>query len=119
MPSLDHLNPLAAVAALLAYLWLFWLAYVLVMGLYRAYLARRLTPLTYVLAAPVVVLGFVMDAAANLSIATLVFVEFPREWLVTDRLIRINRGPDGWRRRLATSICERLLDVFDPTGDHC
>ncbi len=103
----------------LAYLWLFWLAYVLVMGIYRAHLAQRLTPLTYTLALPIVVLGYLMDIAANLTLATLIFFEPPREWLVTSRLIRLNRGPDSWRRRLATAVCERLLDVFDPTGDHC
>ena len=108
-----------AASLTMAYLWLFWLVYVLVMGLYRAHLARRLTPFAYGMALPVVALGFTVDVVANLVIAPLVFLELPREWLVTQRLIRLNQGPEGWRRRLATSICTSLLDVFDPSGDHC
>ena len=89
------------------------------MGVYRAHLARRLTPMTYTLAMPVVAIGYLMDVASNLTLASLFFLELPREWLVTSRLIRLSRGQDGWRRRLATSIFEHMLDVFDPTGDHC
>lgn len=68
---------------------------------------------------PVVGFGYLMDVAANLFIAPLVFLDWPREALVTARLIRYKRTDTGWRNRLATFICEHLLDVFDPTGDHC
>ena len=109
---------LAALATL--YLWVFWGLYVLVMGIYRAYLAGRLTTTTKLLGAPFVLAGIVMDVLANLTLAGLVFVELPREWLVTDRLQRHVRTPtSAWRTRLATWVCDHLLDVFDPRGDHC
>lgn len=105
--------------SMLAYLYAFWCAYVLVMGIYRAHLSQRLVGLNKVLALPVVGFGYLMDVAANLFIAPLVFLDRPREALVTARLIRYKRTDTGWRNRLATFICEHLLDVFDPTGDHC
>lgn len=109
---------MTSIAAAILYLWAFWLAYVLVMGLYRAHLARRMTRLMYVMAAPVLALGFLMDVLANLTVATLAFAEPPREWLVTSRLKRHVRT-GTWRGLLAAWVCDTLLDVFDPTGDHC
>lgn len=101
-------------------LYLFWCLYVLVMGLYRAHLAGRLRGLNRVLAWPVVIAGALIDVVANLTVASLVFWERPREWLVTHRLARhVNTGT-GWRHRLARWICDSLLDPFDPTIDgHC
>lgn len=103
-----------------AYLWAFWAVYVLVMGIYRAHLSGRLTGPNRVLGLPVVLLGYAMDTITNLTLACLVFLDVPREWLVTTRLIRYrDAAPDGWRGKLAAWICDRLLDPFDPTGDHC
>lgn len=101
------------------YLWVFWYAYVLVMGLYRAHLDKRLGPIAYVLAAPVLVVGFALDVIANATIAWIVFLDRPRELLVTRRLKRYMAGRDSWRQRLAHAVCSRLLDPFDPTGRHC
>ena len=103
---------------LLAYLWFFWYAFVLVMGLYRAHLDKRLTYLTYALAAPAVLVGALMDVFANMLIATLIFWEKPSEWLVTQRLTRLKRYND-WRGSVARYVCNNLLDPIDPTGGHC
>lgn len=106
--------------AVALYLWLFWCAYVLVMGLYRAHLARRMSRVTYVLAAPALLVGVLMDVLANIVIASVVFLEPPREWLVTQRLQRhITQDMGTWRGYLAAWVCTHLLDVFDPSGDHC
>jgi hypothetical protein len=110
---------MTALLAVALFLWVFWYAYILVMGLYRAHLAGRLTRFTYALALPALLVGYAMDVLANLTIASIVFLEPPREWLVTDRLKRhIARGT-GWRAVKAEWICTHLLDVFDPRGDHC
>lgn len=103
----------------IGFLWAFWGMYVLVMGIYRAHLSHRLKGLVLVLSLPFVAIGYLMDVFANLTIASLVFLEPPREWLVTDRLKRhIARGT-GWRAAKAEWICTHLLDYFDPSGDHC
>jgi hypothetical protein len=101
------------------FLWAFWGMYVLVMGIYRAHLSHRLRGLVLVLSLPFVVIGFLMDVFANLTIASLVFLEPPREWLVTSRLQRYIAHGTGWRAAKARWICDNLLDVFDPSGDHC
>lgn len=108
-----------AVMCLLAYLYAGWLLFVLVMGFYRAHLSKRLHGVTKALALPVVLFAVVLDALSNLLIAPLIFGELPKEWLVTDRLKRMKREDHGWRGAIADLICEHLLDVFDPTGDHC
>lgn len=99
--------------------WALWALYVLVMGIYRAHMDKRLTRLTYAMALPWVVLGFALDVAVNLTVASLLFLELPQELLVTSRLKRHITAPCGWRNRLAALICDRMLDVFDPTGNHC
>jgi hypothetical protein len=106
----------------LAYLYGFWLLYVLIMGFYRAYLAKRLTKPALVLAAPAIGFGLVVDWFANWTLAALYFQELPlrpRE-LVTDRLTRyINQPQTTWRQSHANWICTNLLDYFDPNDVHC
>lgn len=102
-----------------AYLWLFWLAFVTVMGFYRAHLAGRLYGASLILAAPVVVLGIVLDVLANVFLATVIFLEPPSEWLVTSRLAKYIKRPNDWRSTVALWVCTHLLDPFDPNGTHC
>lgn len=104
---------------MLAGLWVFWILYVLTMGLYRAKLTGRLNGLSLLLCSPFVAAAFVLDFMAQMTVFTVLFGELPRELLVTGRLRRLMRGPDGWRRRLADYMCHHLLDPFDPTGGHC
>lgn len=101
------------------YLYAMWCMYVLVMGLYQAHLSKRLSGLNKILALPIVLLGYALDVAANWVIAPILFLDLPKEALVTQRLIRYKREDHGWRGNVADLICEHLLDVFDPTGDHC
>lgn len=103
----------------IGFLWAFWGMYVLVMGIYRAHLSHRLKGLVLVLSLPFVAIGCTMDVFANMTIASIAFLEPPREWLVTDRLQRHMYKSAGWRFWLAKYICDHLLDVFDPSGDHC
>jgi len=103
----------------IGFLWAFWGMYVLVMGIYRAHLSHRLKGLVLVLSLPFVVIGFLMDVFANMTIASLVFLELPRELLVTSRLQRYVAQERGWRCNVANWICNHLLDVFDPSGNHC
>lgn len=104
------------------YLYGFWLVYILVMGLYRAYLDGRLKGLVFVLAMPPVAIGYLMDWLANFTFASLWFLQLPetKGELVTDRLSRyLNDSKPSWRKAHAQWICHTLLDAFDPSGDHC
>ena len=103
----------------IAALWIFYVFYVLTMGVYRVQLAGRLTGLSKVLLMPFVVVAVLMDVACQMTVATVVFLELPKELLVTARLQRYLRGEDGWRKTVAVYICNNLLDPFDPNGKHC
>ena len=101
-------------------LWLYigWCCYVLIMGLYRAHLSGNLVGANRVLAYPIVLFGLALDVFSNLA-ASVIFFDLPREFLVTGRLKRYQADQKGWRYRVAKYICDKILDVFDPTGDHC
>lgn len=101
--------------------YLLWDRYVLVMGLYRAKLNGRLEGLNKALAAPNLVVGYVLDFVVNITWATLIFRELPRETLVTTRLQRLINDPheSRWRRERAKWWCEHVLDPLDPKGHHC
>ena len=112
------MDGLIIIAGTVAYLYAFWAFYVLVMGLYRAHLSDRLKGVNKALATPVIAVGYGMDVLCNMIIATVLFVELPQELLVTTRLTRYTKGSD-WRSSIAIAICDKLLDPFDPTGNHC
>lgn len=107
--------------AIVAALWAFWLLYVFTMGLYRAFLLRRLKGLSLVMCSPVVAVAFAVDVLMQVTVFTVAFAELPRDLLVTWRLRRYMRDlpPSHWRRRWADYLCRHLLDPFDPTGAHC
>lgn len=71
----------------LAYLYGFWLLYVLIMGFYRAWLAKRLTRTALVLASPALVIGYLVDWLTNWTLAALWFRQWPQrplELVTTD-----------------------------------
>ena len=110
---------LNAVALLLGSAWALYAFYVFSMAVYRAWLSKRLAGLSLVLLSPFVLLAAVVDLCVNCTLACIVFAELPREPLVTQRLRRYHGMGQGWRFEIAAYVCDRLLDVFDPTGDHC
>lgn len=115
------MNALHLVVFTLAYAYCFWLLYVLIAGLYRAHLNRKLTGLTKALSVPPVVIGYAVDLLANYTFATIWFLELPSHplELVTGRLTRYINGPEGRCRRHATWVCQVMLDPFDPKNQHC
>lgn len=106
-----YLFPLLSLYAL----WVFYLA---VMNLKRARDTGRLTKTAERLGFPVLLLGYLLDFIGNMIPATLVFMELPREGLVTSRVQRHYDGPPTWRRSVAVWFAENLLDPFDPKGYH-
>jgi hypothetical protein len=72
--------------------------------------------------------GIALDWAVNTFVCSLVFLEPPGGWttqpkrrwseLITHRLKR-HCGKPGYRGAIATFICHKMLDKFDPRGRHC
>lgn len=106
---------LAGMIGLIYALWIFYLA---VMNLQRARDANLLSRTAYVMGLPVLYAGLLIDFATNMLPMTILFVEMPREALVTARLTRHINDGEGWRKSLALWLCINLLDQFDPRGYH-
>lgn len=68
----------------------------------------------------IVVTMMVLDVIAQLTLATVLFLDFPREGTVTQRLSRYKSPttPPGLRKDIATVICRDALNPFDVKG-HC
>lgn len=99
--------------------YLLWGLYLAVMPLMRARNNNALTVPAKILGYPILAVGYLIDFLVNMSVATVLFLELPKEWVVTARLIRYINGSEGFRYKIATWICSNLLDPFDPTGCHC
>jgi len=74
---------------------------------------------TKLAALPVLVTMLLVDMVMQITFATVIFFDWPHEWLVTQRLQRYRAGDPGWRCDVATWVCTTLLNPFDPTRDHC
>jgi len=92
-----------------------WLFYVAIYHLIP--IRHQLHPVAKVHAYVLVGVGLVLDFALNTVVASVVFADIPREWLLTQRLKRYKVGRTGWRRVAAWWICEHLLNQFDE--GHC
>ncbi len=106
-----------AAVTLLA-VWLLFVFYAAVMALKRARDEGKLGPAMKCFAYPTLAVGLVLDVAVNLIVATVLFLELPRELLVTARLTR-HFPDDTWRGAFARWVCIHLLDALDPSGCHC
>lgn len=102
---------------LIAAIWLLWVFYLAVMSLKRAKDAGQLSKTALVFGAPVLWVGYLLDAFVNITLMSIVLLEFPKEILVTDRLIRHSKAESGWRLKVVYWF-QPLLDPYDPSGKH-
>ena len=99
-------------------LYTLWVFYLAVMNLKRARDANELTGVAKLFGTPVLLVGLVIDAVADWTVCTALFLELPKEKTVTSRLKR-HINSEGWRSNIAAWICMNLLNKFDPSGNHC
>jgi len=111
-------HALEAAAWGFASFYLLWVLYLAVMNLQRARDAGTLTRPAYCLGLPLLYFGLLVDCLVNVIPVSVLFLELPRELLVTQRLTRHAHDVDGWRKRLAIWFAYHLLDTFDPSGKH-
>ena len=96
-----------------------WVFYLATMAILRQFMAKKLGFWTKTFAVPVIALAVILDAVvANLLLGSILFLQLPREWLLTTRLKK-NKLRTDWRSRVAFWFCDRLLNPFDPDGPHC
>ena len=107
----------AAIYLFILFVWVFYLA-VMNMKSHLSTMTRFAKVNGYV----VVGIGLLLDALLHFVIGTIVFLDLPREVLLTRRLKRYRRQGrymGTWRRSLGNWLCYHLLDQFDPSGEHC
>jgi len=123
------LYTLAAVTAYLAAWYAMtagvWQRYLAVMALRRARDNGGLTAASKLFGYPVAVQAVLIDALYNVLFGWFPYVflgnpikALPREWMYTHRLER-HIADGGLRGRVAQYFCRKLLDPFDPDGQHC
>jgi hypothetical protein len=100
------------------FMYALWVYYLAVMNLYRVHKKTPLTGFPLYLGYCVFAPALLLDIVGNLAVMTVLMVELPREWKVTDRMVRHVNGEDGWRKRFAEWFSTHLLDPFDPKGFH-
>lgn len=100
-------------------LWSLWILYVAMMNINAVSQVQSLPWQSKLLVYPTVVVFEIVELIANILVCTLIFLDFPQEWTVSERLRRYKRNPEraGWRMLLVKFI-KPMLDPFDPTGPH-
>jgi hypothetical protein len=63
----------------------------------------------------ITVIGAVIDFVVNVTWFTVIFMDIPKEWLLTQRVARL-KSTSGYRGKLANKIC-KLLNYYEP--NHC
>jgi hypothetical protein len=105
--------PLAAWASIVGF-------YYLYLGAINVWENRHETStLVLMVSAPLLLTMITVDVLMQMTLASLIFWDVPREWTVTRRLARYRDTGSGWRKHWATEICTRALNPFDPTKKHC
>lgn len=107
-----------ALLTTLAVVYLLWVHYVAAMRLMQVRDAGLLTRSMKLIGYPAVAFGLLLDLVVNTVVATVLFLELPREFTVSARLARHSDDVGGWRKALAVAIRTALLDNIDPRGEH-
>lgn len=98
-----------------AYTYVFWLIFICAISTKNIW--PTLSNLTRALLLPVGLLGVLMDVFFNIFIATPLLLDWPREWLFTQRMDNYE-FTTGWRKTFALWLCRTFLNPFQ-VGGHC
>lgn len=98
---------------------LFWSLYLAVMNLYVSYHKGTIPKIMMPFAYSILAIGATLDFVMNFTLFALIFLDLPREILVTKRLQRMIKSGVGWRLKLAKWICSNVLNPFTQGNNHC
>lgn len=105
----------------LVLMWQTYVIYIAAMHLkrYEALIEQKPRPIRW-FGLSVLAVGVACDVVLNVVVASVAFLDPPRELLLTRRLQRyVDKPALAWRRGLARWVCHNMLDPFDPKGRHC
>ena len=98
--------------------WVLWVIYTAMMRLKQVREAGKLTLAMKVLGYPVLFFGLFIDFLLNAIPGSIIFLEFPREMTLSERLWRHSQESTGYKQKVAELIRVNLLDAIDPSGVH-
>jgi hypothetical protein len=100
-------------------LWALWVLYIAMMNIKRVAATEPMPVRVKLLVYPTMAVFEVVEFIANVVILTVLFVDWPKEIRVSDRLRRYWRNPYryGWRLYVVRFL-KPMLDPFDPAGTH-
>jgi hypothetical protein len=107
------------ISFVLVILWALWVLYIAMMNIKRVAEIQTIPIRVKMLVYPTVILFEIIEFVANVFVCTLLFLDWPKEIRVSDRLRRYWRDPDkyGWRLHIVRFL-KPMLDPFDPSGPH-
>lgn len=99
-------------------LWLLWVLFLAVMNLGQAKAEGKLKGFNLYAGYTVLAVGLLVDLVVQVLVASILWLEFPRELTVSERVARLCKHGSGWRQRLALWFRAVLLAPFDRSGGH-
>jgi len=119
MLELLSLISLGTVIFALGTLWALWVLYIAMMNIKRVAATQPMPIRVKMLVYPTMAVFEAVEFVANVIVLTVLFVDWPREIRVSDRLRRYWQRPAryGWRLHVVKFI-KPMLDPFDPAGPH-
>ena len=110
---------ISTVLIFLLSLWWLWILYIAMMNVKRALMQGDIPWQAKMLVVPTKWIFDVVEFFCNVVVCTVIFVDWPKEITVSDRLRRYHRNPTcpTWRMIIVNFI-KPMIDPFDPTGTH-
>lgn len=101
------------------FIYLFYLGFALSVSIYRQWIKGTLNKFNKLLFAPVLILFIILDFLINVLL--ILVMGFPPKggYTISSRFELYRKGNYGWKKDIATIVCEKLLNTVDPTGQHC
>lgn len=99
-------------------LWVLWVLFLAIMNLNEAKISNTLPTPIRGLAYATLYIGLLVDFLVQVTVATVMWLELPREFTVSGRVARLIKSGQGYRYDLAIWFRDNLLKPFDRSGGH-
>lgn len=106
------------IAAGLLSFWVLWVLFLAVMNLQEAKDSNTLPRPILIPAYITLWVGLIVDLFVQLTFATIIWLELPRELTVSGRVARLIESGGGYRKNLAIWFRNNMLKPFDRSGGH-
>lgn len=105
------------VVGLLAF-WVLWVLFLAVMNLQEAKDSNTLPKPILIPSYFTLWVGLIVDFLVQITFATVLWLELPRELTVSGRVARLIATGSGYRKNLAIWFRDNMLKPFDRSGGH-